>query len=58
MILVSLTSSGKFGRYVCTRGDMLGVERFGASAPAAIVLREYGFTVDNLCARAKSLLIG
>jgi len=44
--------SGTFG---C--GDMLGVERFGASAPAAVVLREYGFTVDNVCARAKALLV-
>ena len=44
-------------RYVGARGDMLGVERFGASAPAAVVLREYGFTVDNVCARAKALLV-
>ena len=45
-------------RYTGARGDMLGVERFGASAPAAVVLREYGFTVDNVCARAKVLLAG
>ena len=43
-------------RYIGARGDMLGVERFGASAPFEVVLREYGFTVDNVCARAKSLL--
>ena len=43
-------------RYVGTRGDMLGVERFGASAPSDDLLREYGFTVDNVCARAKALL--
>jgi transketolase len=30
--------------------------RFGASAPGETVLREYGFTVDNVCARAKALL--
>jgi hypothetical protein len=39
-------------RYIGACGDMLGVERFDASAPAAVVLREYGFTVDNVCARA------
>ena len=39
-------------RYVGARGDMLGVERFGASAPADVLMREYGFTVDNVCARA------
>ncbi len=43
-------------RYIGARGDMLGVERFGASAPAQILLREYGFTVDNVCARARALL--
>jgi transketolase len=43
-------------RYTGARGDVLGVERFGASAPAAVLLREYGFTVDNVCARAKALL--
>ncbi|MHB1896482.1 MAG: transketolase [Metallibacterium sp.] len=43
-------------RYTGARGDMLGVERFGASAPAEVLLREYGFTVDNVCARAKALL--
>ena len=40
------------------RGDVLGVERFGASAPADILLREYGFTVDNVAARARKLLTG
>jgi transketolase len=35
---------------------MLGVERFGASAPGEVLLREFGFTVDNVCARAKALL--
>ncbi len=43
-------------RYVGTQGDMLGVERFGASAPAAVMLREYGFTIDNVCKRAEALL--
>jgi transketolase len=43
-------------RYIGARGDMVSVERFGASAPADVLLREYGFTVDNVCARAKALL--
>jgi len=44
-------------RYVGDAGGMLGVERFGASAPAEVLLREYGFTVDNVCARAKALRV-
>jgi transketolase len=43
-------------RYVGDRGDVLGVERFGASAPGEVLLREYGFTADNVCARALALL--
>lgn len=43
-------------RYVGDRGDVLGVERFGASAPGNVMLREYGFNVDNVCARALALL--
>lgn len=43
-------------RYVGDEGDVLGIERFGASAPGDTVLREYGFNVDNVCKRAKALL--
>jgi transketolase len=43
-------------RYVGAHGDMLGVDRFGASAPADKLLVEYGFTVDNVVKRAKAVL--
>jgi transketolase len=43
-------------RYVGDRGDVLGVRRFGASAPGDVMLREYGFSVDNVCVRALALL--
>jgi transketolase len=43
-------------RYVGDGGEVIGVDRFGASAPAETVLREYGFTVDNVYSRAKALL--
>ena len=35
---------------------LLGVERYGASAPATELLAQYGFTVDAVVARAKRLL--
>jgi transketolase len=44
-------------RYVGDAGDVIGVDRFGASAPGETVLREYGFTVDNVYARGKALLV-
>jgi transketolase len=55
-LAVELGVSQGWDRYVGPHGDMLGVERYGASAPGEIVMREYGFTVENVCARAKALL--
>ena len=43
-------------RYIGDRGDVIGVDRFGASAPGPIVMREFGFSVDNVCKRALALL--
>ena len=42
-------------KYVRDSGAVIGVDRFGASAPGEVVLREYGFTVDNICERAMKL---
>ncbi|MBW8366078.1 MAG: transketolase [Rhizobium sp.] len=55
-LAVELGVSQGWCRYVGAHGDMLGVEHFGASAPADVLLREYGFTVDNVVARARALL--
>ena len=57
-LAVELGVSQGWERYVGDRGAMLGIDRFGASAPAEVILREYGFTVDNVVARAKALLSG
>ena len=43
-------------RYVGDQGDVIGIDRFGASAPGAVLMREYGFTVENVCKRALDLL--
>jgi transketolase len=43
-------------RWVGDHGDSIGLERFGASAPGEIVLRELGFNVENVVSRAKALL--
>jgi transketolase len=42
-------------RYVGDAGAVLSVERFGASAPGEVVLREYGFNVEEVCKRARAL---
>ena len=43
-------------RYVGDGGDIIGVERFGASAPGNIVMEKYGFTVDHVVERARRLM--
>lgn len=43
-------------RYVGQGGDVVCLDRFGASAPGEVVMRELGFNVDNVCQRAKALL--
>ena len=43
-------------KYTGDAGDVIGVERFGASAPGDKVMQEYGFTVDNVVAHALKLL--
>jgi transketolase len=43
-------------RWVGDGGDMIGVDRFGASAPGNVVMEKLGFTVDNVVARARALL--
>jgi transketolase len=43
-------------KYVGTGGDVVGLDRFGASAPGPVVMKELGFTAENVAARAKKLL--
>ncbi len=43
-------------KYTGDAGEVLGVERFGASAPGSRVMQEYGFSVDNVVSHALKLL--
>ena len=43
-------------RYVGPTGDVVCLDRFGASAPGEVALRELGFNVDNVLNRARALL--
>jgi transketolase len=56
-LAVELGVAQGWDRYVGAQGSILSVERFGASAPGEVLLREYGFTVDTVCASAKALLL-
>jgi transketolase len=43
-------------KYVTDEGDIIGINRFGESAPGEQVMQEYGFTIENVVKRAKALL--
>jgi transketolase len=55
---VSIEAASPFGweRYVGREGAILGANRFGASAPGPIVMREFGFTREHIVETAKALL--
>ncbi|ACS84363.1 transketolase [Musicola paradisiaca] len=43
-------------KYVGLNGAIVGMERFGESAPAEKLFEAFGFTTDNVVAKAKALL--
>jgi len=55
---VSVEMAATFGweRYVGAKGKMIGMHRFGASAPLKDVLKKFGFLTENVVAAAKKVL--
>ncbi|HEY5044925.1 MAG TPA: transketolase [Solirubrobacteraceae bacterium] len=49
-------ASMSWWKWVGSEGEVLGLDRFGASAPGTKVLAELGFGVENIAARARALL--
>ncbi|MFN3370968.1 MAG: transketolase [Sphingomonadaceae bacterium] len=58
LLRVSIEAAATFGweRVVGADGLMIGLDRFGASAPAADLFRHFGFTVDSILARIRDRL--
>ncbi|MBA3824286.1 MAG: transketolase, partial [Ktedonobacterales bacterium] len=55
-LAVEAASPQSWWRYVGLDGDVLGMTHFGASAPYKILYEKFGFTPENIAARAKALL--
>lgn len=55
-LAVEAASSFGWCRYVGSEGDVVGIDQFGASAPGGTCMEKFGFTVDNVLAKAKALL--
>ncbi|MBD2447873.1 transketolase [Nostoc sp. FACHB-152] len=55
-LAVEAASSFGWHKYIGTDGDTVTIDRFGASAPGGVCLEKFGFSVDNVLAKAKQLL--
>lgn len=55
-LAVEMGSPFGWERYAGDGGKVLGINQFGASAPGDRIMKEYGFTVDNVVAEAEKLL--
>ncbi|WP_077211619.1 transketolase [Bacillus dakarensis] len=53
---IEMGASLGWHRYTGDEGDVLAIDQFGASAPGETIMKEYGFTVENVVARVKALL--
>jgi transketolase len=55
---LAVEAASPFGweRYVCKPEAVIGINRFGASAPGGTVMKNFGFTVDNVVQKALQLL--
>ena len=54
-LVVEASSSFGWHKFVGFEGDTVSIDRFGASAPGPVCMEQFGFTVDNVVAKAKAL---
>lgn len=55
-VAVEMGSPMGWDRYAGDGGIVIGINQFGASAPGDRIMKEYGFTVENVVAQAEKLL--
>ena len=54
-LVVEASSSFGWHKYAGFDGDTVSIDRYGASAPGPLLMEKFGFTVDNVVAKAKAL---
>lgn len=54
-LVVEASSSFGWHKYTGFEGDSVSIDRFGASAPGPVCMEQFGFSVDNVVAKAKAL---
>jgi transketolase len=55
---IAVEAGATFGweRWVGSDGDVIGIDRFGASAPGDTVMKELGISVERICDRTRKLV--
>ena len=54
-VAVEMAATQSWYKYVGLDGAVIGIDKFGASAPAQTVIDNYGFTVENVVNVVKGL---
>jgi transketolase len=55
-VAVEAGITGGWYKYVGTTGKVVGMNRFGESAPADLLFKEFGFTVENVVKAVEAVL--
>jgi transketolase len=55
-LVVEASSSYGWHKYSGFDGDTVSIDRYGASAPGPLLMEKFGFTVENVVAKANALL--
>jgi transketolase len=55
-VAVEAAVTGGWYKYVGLNGKVVGIDRFGESAPAGELFKEFGFTVENVVSAVNSVL--
>lgn len=54
-LAIEMGASFGWHKYTGFEGDVLAIDKFGASAPGELVIEKYGFTVENVVNKVKAL---
>ena len=55
-LAVEAAHSMGWERFTGSDGATISIDHFGASAPGEVLMEKFGFTVENVAARARQLL--
>lgn len=55
-LAIEMGASFGWDRYTGDEGEILAIDRFGASAPGERIMQEFGFTPENVVAKVKNLI--